>query len=46
MPLDPNHTHHILIGGEKVTFGGEIATRNLIEEAVCREKPDEARTPY
>ena len=39
--LDPNHTHHILVSD--ATFGGEIETRNLIEEAVCREKPDEAR---
>ena len=37
--LDPNHTHHILVSN--VGFGGEIKTRNLIEEAVCREKPDE-----
>ena len=56
--LDPNHTHHILVGGvggvgggggageggsvvPGVGWGGEIATRNLIEEALCRATPDE-----
>ena len=40
--LDPNHTHHILVGGDGGGGGGvDIPTRNLIEEAICRVMPDE-----
>ena len=35
--LEPNHTHHILVEGVK-NWGDEILTRNLIEEAICRDE--------
>ena len=35
MSLEPNHTHFILMDGG---FGEEIKTRNLIEEAICRDE--------
>ena len=45
--LDPNHTHHILVAGVqgangKFGFGDEIETRNLIEEAVCQPRFQDA----
>ena len=36
--LEPNHTHFILVDGG---FGDEIPTRNLIEEALCRDKSED-----
>lgn len=37
-PLDPNHTHFILVDNAKIAYGGEISFRAELESAVANYK--------
>jgi hypothetical protein len=37
-PLDPNHTHFILVDNAKIDYGGEISFRAELESAVANYK--------
>jgi transient receptor potential cation channel subfamily M protein 2 len=37
-PLDPNHSHFILVDNSRISFGGEIDFRAALESAISKRK--------
>ena len=40
-PLDPNHSHFILVDNARIGFGGEIGFRAVLESAISSVTPED-----
>ena len=43
-PLDPNHSHFILVDNAKISFGGEIDFRAALESEISKGRKSEKNT--